>query len=161
MYRSHKKQSRYAIYAEILINKKKISMVLTHLDVFDETEDTRHSQMCEILKKWSSIDLIMGDFNSLRKNDYSKDEWLSIKSDDKDRHVITKYKVITEIEKFFTDSFVVCDTSPPKISVWSNRRVDYIYVNNDFDSELIGSYIYPTLISDHYPIYVDLMAYHE
>ncbi len=151
-----KMQSRYALHTDVLINKKKISIVLTHLDIYDETENTRHKQICEILNKWDEIDIIMGDLNSLRKDDYTQDEWSVIKNDDKKRCVIMKHKVTSEIEKKFTDSFILLDSLPPKVSVWSNRRVDYIYVNNKFDNKLVGSYMYPTLVSDHYPIYIDI-----
>lgn len=149
-------QARYAIRAKIKVSDKDIiSVVLVHLDVYDETEDTRHKQICKILKDYKNADIIMGDFNSLREQDYSENEWTEIKEDDVKRNVISQTKVISEIEKLFTDSFSITKAQSPKISVWSNRRVDYIYVNDSSLLKLHDSQIYPTLVSDHYPIYID------
>lgn len=129
----------------------------THLDVFDESGNLRCNQINIILKKLETENdkgkfIVTGDFNSLRKPDYNDEEWKHIENVDKKRGVKTITDVIPIIEKNnFIDSFVFCNV-PINISVWSKRRVDYIYGKN---IKFNKSAIYKRTFSDHYPIYAD------
>jgi len=148
---------RYAIKADILINNKIIKILGTHLDVYDETEELRLRQTKKIIENIDNSFLIFGDPNALRKKDYDKKTLDFIKESNEYRDVDTVYKVTNFLESNgFTDSFVKSVNTCPIVSVWSYRRVDYIYIGNEFNYKVIFSGIYPTLASDHYPIYCDI-----
>jgi endonuclease/exonuclease/phosphatase family metal-dependent hydrolase len=130
----------------------------THLDVFDESGDTRVRQI-EFLTEYlgnnfdkSSKIIVTGDFNSLRKADYSTKEWDNIVRIDEKRNVKTIQDVVPVIEKNkFKESFSSLDKKL-KVSVWSDRRVDYIYGKN---IKFKSSECYRSTASDHFPIYAD------
>lgn len=131
-------------------------IVGTHLDPFDETGELRIKQMSLILnylsKQTMQRFIVAGDFNSLRRDDYTESEWDSITQIDSERHVTTLTDCIPLIEKNnFVDASTYCGKSI-KVSVWANRRVDYIYGNN---VKFIQASELKTTHSDHYPIYAD------
>lgn len=136
-----------------------IILVGTHLDVFDESGKTRINQMNAILAEIETeINddkkiIVAGDFNSLRRADYNNSEWNAIVAIDKKRDVKSIEDVVTVLEKQkFVESFDACDVSI-KVSVWANRRVDYIYGKN---IEFAQSGVLKSTASDHYPIYCDI-----
>jgi endonuclease/exonuclease/phosphatase family metal-dependent hydrolase len=145
----------------IICRIKDFLVIGTHLDVFDESGKTRKEQMNLILqtiKKYQKEDyenyriIITGDFNSLKKSDYNTNEWKNIIDEDKKRNVDTVEDVVPLLEKSnYIDSFDHCKKSI-KVSVWSNRRVDYIFGKN---IDFVNSYVYKSTVSDHYPIYAD------
>jgi endonuclease/exonuclease/phosphatase family metal-dependent hydrolase len=156
-----KNQSRYGIAVSIKINESAnlLKIVGTHLDVYDETENTRKQQIDQIMKLIDHEYIILGDFNSLRQSDYSKHMWDRIVSDDLVRHVNTQNQVTHSIESNgWVDSFVICNKTPPTVSVWSMRRVDYIYIGQHTPHKIVDTNIHVTNISDHFPIYVDLLV---
>ena len=143
-------------------------IVGTHLDPFDETGSLRIKQMELILNylnrlnnlsqkkqsKESKIQrfIVAGDFNSLRRDDYTEAEWNQITQIDSERHVTTTTDCVPLIEKNnFIDASTYCGKSI-KVSVWANRRVDYIYGNN---VKFVQVSELKTTHSDHYPIYAD------
>ena len=143
---------RYAIIAKLQIHEP-IIIAVTHLDVYDETEQTRLNQIISItneLNKHNNFQIIlMGDFNSLRQKDYSSQEWNKIVSHDIKRNVTATTLVTDYLEthKFLTQNI--------QMSVWSMRRVDYIYTKNlKFNIQHCDTY--PTDVSDHYPVYIDI-----
>lgn len=147
---------RYAIKAHISINNKILKIVGTHLDVCDETESVRMRQIKKIVNQTDDEFLILGDLNSLRKYDYNKEHLKFITESNELRNVKTLYLVTDFLEScYFKDSFTFMNDYP-MISVWSCRRVDYIYVGNGFNHKIKFSNIYPTLVSDHYPVYCDI-----
>jgi exonuclease III len=148
-------QNRYAIACTIS-TPAIINLVLAHLDVYDETEDTRFKQALKIIDNIDDTYIFMGDLNSLRQKDYSTKQWKLIEETDKDRQVCSQTKVTNLIElNNFTDSFTKLNVSCPPVTVWSMRRVDYIFIGNKFKYTINGSYIYKTLVSDHFPMYID------
>lgn len=145
---------RYAIIAQLELDEV-IQLVVTHLDVFDETEETRLNQIKKIINNIDDMQtIIMGDFNSLRLKDYSEEEWHNIVMHDKKRDVIPMTKVTDCLKenKFKDGSYKL---NKINMSVWSMRRVDYIYVKK-LKYKIINYETYPTLISDHYPVYMDI-----
>lgn len=133
-------------------------VVNTHLDVFDSSGKTRLVQMRIILdslaKNNTNKKIVCGDFNSLRKNDYTTDEWNAIVKIDKKRKVDTIEDVIPLIEKSsFVDAFVACKV-PLKVTVWSARRIDYIYGNG---IDFVQCSVIKNTASDHYPIFTDVL----
>lgn len=151
-----KNLSRYAIKATISIESIEINILVTHLDVFDETEETRLKQMQIIFNEIDETYILLGDLNSLRKKDYDKTEWKDLKIESENRKIKIQHKVTTFIENNkFTDCFVKMNQSCPKVSVWSMRRVDYIYIGDLCPITVKQCGIYPTISSDHYPIFID------
>jgi len=144
---------RYAIYCYLNYHGKELEIIGCHLDVFDDTENTRLEQMKLIMansKKENTI--ILGDFNSLRQNDYSSLEWQDMVRIDKERNVESQTKLINYIESLgFIDSFVLGNEPTPKNTVWSKRRVDYIYIKSNLIKN-IKSNVYETYSSDHFPV---------
>lgn len=147
---------RYAIKAHISINNKILKIVGTHLDICDETESLRLRQIKKIVHETDDEFLILGDLNSLRKCDYDEKHLEFINKSNELRDIKTVY-LVTDFLKLccFKDSFSFLGNFPI-ISVWSCRRVDYIYVGNGFNHKIKSSNIYPTLVSDHYPVYCDI-----
>lgn len=151
------KYNRYCISCFTYIGKKKFQIMGCHLDVEDNSEMSRCKQMDIILDnvKYKNV-IILGDLNSLRKADYNKQEWKKIEQIDANRNVVPKTLLIQKVhENGFVDSFVRGKQPPPKISVWSNRRVDYIFVKSK-RIKSIKSHVLKTLVSDHYPVYADI-----
>ena len=152
-----KSQNRYATKATINVQNKNINILLTHLDVYDETEETRFNQIQLIMKNIDQSYILIGDLNSLRKSDYDEKEWDFLKNDCESRNIQIQNKVTTFIEnQNFIDVFCKINKNVPKVSVWSMRRVDYCYIGETFPYKIFNCGIYPTLVSDHYPIYVDI-----
>lgn len=152
-----KNQARYAILVSINVKGSIVKLAGAHLDVYDETEVTRLSQIKSILEHIDGEYLLMGDFNSLRKNDYSEEKWKQILFENKQRSVDTQTLVTDFIEKCsFVDSFVKLKKNIPTVTVWCMRRVDYIYVGNKFKYSLEDCVCHVTGISDHFPLYIDL-----
>ena len=151
------KYDRYCISCFTHIGAKKFQILGCHLDVEDQSEMSRCKQMDIILENvaYKNV-IILGDLNSLRKADYNKQEWKKIEQVDANRNVVSKTLLIQKVhENGFVDSFVRGKQAPPKISVWSNRRVDYIFVKSK-KIKRIRSHVLKTLVSDHYPIYADI-----
>lgn len=147
------KLHRYAIIANIDIGEQ-INVVVTHLDVYDESEQTRldqiHTIINELNKSTITQTIIMGDFNSLRFGDYSQDDWNRITTHDLKRNVTSMTLVTDYLEQ---QKFTTNDIS---MSVWANRRVDYIYTKK-LVHPITMCCTYPTDVSDHYPVYMDIL----
>lgn len=150
-------ENRYAIKATICVENTNINILLTHLDVWDETEETRLNQTKIIFREIDSSYILMGDLNSLRKADYDKEEWKTMTEESIFRQIEIQHKVTKFIENNkFIDCFIKINKICPKVSVWSMRRVDYIYIGNNFPHNLLNCDIFPTIASDHYPIFIDI-----
>lgn len=157
---------RNAILADIKFNEKIIGIAATHLDVYDETEMTRLSQINQIIKALEirdndkCLNIIMGDLNSVRSNDYEPFRWQEIINEDLDRGVDTQTLVMNNLNKYkYKDVFDLNTIEQPKPqnTVWSCRRVDYIMVkknNNNYSQ--IKAYISHHTESDHVPVVADI-----
>ncbi len=136
----------------------------TQLDVFDESAQTRMSQLTQIgrwlneQQKVETRQILMGDFNALRRDEISPWHRRRIERLDYLRGVQTKYREIPLLESYgFRDSFVQAGLHAPTSTVWSGRRVDYIF-SRDFPLRQSGAYLYFTDASDHIPLVVDVSA---
>jgi endonuclease/exonuclease/phosphatase family metal-dependent hydrolase len=125
--------------------------------------------------------LLLGDFNALRRADYADTRWAYFVEHDAKRGVfylfLSSFQLVTfEFfkvdalsyatslieENDFVDSFAINNVPSPQCTTWSARRVDYIYLNQNFKSQdsklkVVGSYIYHDTASDHIPVIVDLL----
>lgn len=144
---------RYAIVANIDIGEQ-INVIVTHLDVYDESEQTRLDQIkaivTELNKSPITKTIVMGDFNSLRFGDYSHEDWNRITTHDLKRNVTPMTLVTDYLEQQHFE------TRDINMSVWANRRVDYIYTKK-LNHSIIHHSTYPTNVSDHYPVYMDIL----
>lgn len=152
-----KNMNRYAIISTVLINDKEIKFAACHLDVFDESEKTRVEQIKQIINEINDEYILLGDMNSLRKKDYNLDEWNYLINDCKLRKTDAHTLVTDFIESNkFVDSWTLVNKSSPKISVWSMRRVDYIYIGKEFKHIINNCNLVFSDASDHFPLYMDL-----
>lgn len=126
---------------------KKFLYIVTHLDVFDESGEIRREELnllFQFIEKnypKNIPTILTGDFNCLKYEDYS----------DRDRPT-GDFDTIRKIEEYgFTDVF-----EGLKYSVWSGRRVDYVFVKN-FYREIDGTYVYYDDLSDHFALIVDIL----
>ncbi len=133
-------------------NNSIINIINVHLDVWDETENTRVEQVKELIKyskNLSGSTIICGDFNALWRDDYTDDEWEWISKNNKD--IPLQQKAVHLFDKAgYKESFAGGNM---KYSVWTSRRVDYMWYNGDISP--FNSNVYYTSESDHYPLVVD------
>ena len=101
--------------------------------------------------------IIMGDFNSLKKDDYTEEEWSHIINSNQKRYIKTM-TLVTDLmnENGYTDSFKWTKRGRENVSVWSMKRVDYIYFSKNYPHKVLNSFTIPTLISDHLPVVCDI-----
>lgn len=152
-----KKMNRYAIKATINIDDKKLNIIACHLDVFDETEETRKRQIMQILNEIDTTYLLFGDLNSLRKSDYTEKEWIEFEYDAMMRNTKANTLVTDLIEKNnFIDCWNFINKNSPKVTVWSMRRVDYMFVGKDFMHKINNCNLLIDSTSDHFPLYMDI-----
>jgi len=152
-----KKMNRYAIKATININDKELKIIACHLDVFDETEETRKKQILQILNEIDNSYLLLGDLNSLRKSDYTQEEWIEFEYNAIMRDTKANTLVTDLIEKNnFIDCWNFINKNPPKVTVWSMRRVDYMFVGKDFMHKINNCNLLIDSTSDHFPLYMDI-----
>ncbi len=151
LYIPDKVERRSAIISKIVLpDQQEILLVVTHLDAYDKTGETRRKQIQMIMNKIGKCKIpiiIMGDFNCLRRDDYIDEEreWIGVNSPGG-----LDYETVDLIEsRGFKDLF-----GNLKYSVWSGRRVDYVFVKN-FNRTIEGTYLYYDDISDHISLIVD------
>lgn len=151
-------QNRYAIIGKIKINKKILNIIVTHLDVFDETGETRKKQAHQIIDKLNINEnyILLGDFNSLKQDDYEEKQWINIVKDDNKRGVDTICDTIPIFEKNnFVDCFSKKSCEHYNNTVWSNRRVDYIMVKQN-NIKIDKCFVLHATESDHCPVVMDI-----
>jgi len=142
--------ARHAVKITITFKGVEIDIIGTHLDVFDSTEKTRIKQVQQILNMITNKNtIIAGDFNAIKENDYTKNEmeWIA-------------KNTLGECHVEATDLLqtVLCDTfGSLKYSVWTGRRVDYIWITKDCNIKVMNNQVYYSIESDHFPILTDLI----
>jgi endonuclease/exonuclease/phosphatase family metal-dependent hydrolase len=127
------------------------------LDVFDDSGETRLKEIDEVIAYLDQNatgvpTIVMGDFNSLKKDDYldKEIEWLSLNNQNYplDFQVVDRMESAGFHEVFGKGMF--------KYSVWSARRIDFIFIRNIDLSRIVSTGVMYTPASDHLPIFVDL-----
>ena len=144
-------EARSAVIGKLALG---IVVCVVHLDVGDRTGDTRRHQISTVMKYLDerypdSPKMMIGDFNCLRHGDYTDDDlvWINDNSPDTADYDTTKL-----IEKNgYRDLFA----GECKYSVWTGRRVDYMFVK-DFSYDIVDARVVYTPASDHLPLFVDL-----
>jgi endonuclease/exonuclease/phosphatase family metal-dependent hydrolase len=153
-----KKQTRYCIHIEFSSKKlNKVHLFVTHLDAFDNTENTRYAQMKKILTFMNEKpSLLLGDLNSLNRPDYSESEWKAIIKSDEERKVETQTWVT---ELLAEQGYVDHVQKPNTVSCWTNRRVDYCLTraaDSDKTFQVVQCQFIKCLASDHFPLITDI-----
>jgi len=163
-----KKQQRGFVNMRIqLPNNKAVSVYGTHLDVYDESENTRLAEIQELIEftkqdKNQNI-IVTADFNAVRKQDYQykindKLVWDLVNKSNKSRFGInTPTKALDELaSESFVDSFTKSTIPGPKFTVWSGTVVDFIFLNKNWNLPISGCYVMYTSESDHIPVIMDV-----
>lgn len=147
-------EQRCAVFTTTNINGIPFVFASIHLDVFDDTNNTRMIQCKKILdyvgEKYNGYCVVLcGDFNCMQCSDYTKDEvgWLNKNSTGID---------FDTVEYIRSRGFIDV-TGTIKYSVWTGRRVDYIFMKKEDASRFkVDAYVYYSDSSDHFPIIVDI-----
>ena len=152
---------RYCLVTTIQIRNKKINIFNTHLDVYDNSERLRLKQIKIVLNEIdsypSSFNILAGDLNSLKIEDYTIDYYNEIKK--KPQYLPKKYLVIPLLEKLLFDTKNLdrnTDKMKNLITTWCLKKVDYIYINKKLNTKF-G--IISDTSSDHFLIYSDITIF--
>lgn len=147
----------------IRINQQvSFTLMNTHLDVYDHTERIRLGQVQELISDPAALGnnvMLCGDFNSVRRADYTPDVWQAVKNDACGRIGLSELptSVLDYLKRVgFTDSFSFKGVPGPKFTVWNGTTIDFIMLKN-WQIPLAGCYVYyMPYASDHLPVIVDL-----
>ena len=142
------------------------------LDVWDETGETRISQFEEVNEHMKASNhtnvCCLGDFNALRRSDYTPQHWNWMVSRDRKRNVKTVYNTMEYAidELKWRDSF---EESPnfqgkkkaknfamPCVTSWPLRRIDFALLSPQFALNVVNTMIVYEATSDHLPIAMDI-----
>jgi len=161
---SQRPDPRSYIYAEFTLpHNKTITILTTHLDVWDETETIRTAQIREILDvlQHNTSDLIVigADFNAVRKKDYPQKLWETIKQGRLGDNIVTHTEALETLEAAgFVDSFTGNMQKTPQFTVWAGITIDFLFLKNkNFGDLQTKSYVYYTAASDHIPVVMDIL----
>lgn len=152
---------RYLLVSKIKIGNRIFNILNTHLDAFDNSELSRLKQLNVIINEIKKINqnenmILAGDFNSLKLKDYTQDYFNYLLQQPKYIPPLKNIKVIDTIEQYLYDTKYL-DREQQHIkndfSVWSLRRVDYIFINKQIP---VKFNINKNASSDHNLIYCDI-----
>mmetsp|Transcript_2061 Transcript_2061/g.2357 ORF Transcript_2061/g.2357 Transcript_2061/m.2357 type:complete len:349 (-) Transcript_2061:117-1163(-) len=156
----------------------KICIIGTHLDVFDETGETRCNQLEQILSyvknTISTVDqtesrniCCIGDMNAIHRSDYSRSHWEWIVDQDEKRMVKTTTNAMDLMygKEGWLDAFDITENIQggpklsgikPAVSVWSMRKVDHLMLVPDWNLPVKNAMILYNPASDHLPVAMDV-----
>jgi len=155
------KEGRIGCIAIVKIsNTVAFTIVNTHLDVWDDSGKTRKKQLNKIINYLDKDDsiIIMGDFNTIRKEDYSKEylNWLSANKSGRGNLYKAQQIDFDTLDILNNNGYKdITDSTNDMISIttWSGKRVDYMYTKN---IDVKKSFVLPIDLSDHFPLIGDL-----
>jgi len=154
---------RLCIETKVQLLDITITLIGLHLDVWDDTEDTRQAELSQILNLLitQSVEpnhILLGDFNSIRRKDYTEEKWTSMVEHDKRRDVETVHKVTDRLEsRGYVECFTKAGLPVPQCTTWNGRRIDFIYLSPAWQYGIGGCYIYHDASSDHLPVLCDFL----
>lgn len=134
-----------------------------HLDVYDQTGEERRRELETLMKSITELTkldepvLVCGDFNAIRRKDYSEQEWSNIVIADTARDIQTCSELEIMENNGFESAFldIANDRRFANGTAWSGRVVDFIFVRNLKD-KIRHTHVIPTNLSDHLMIGVDI-----
>lgn len=150
---------------------KGIIAVSVHLDAFDYSGMARRIQLKHLIsylnpKQLKSLSpgfkitndtpiIIMGDFNSLKREDYIESEWDWLNDNNQGFNLDDETIKLIE-DAGYEDVFHVQNPCCLKSSTWSSRRIDYIFIKGIPKESILHTYAYYSDDSDHIPLIVDI-----
>lgn len=148
-----------------LPHNKHITIVGTHLDVWDNTGHKRVLEVQELINVFqqNSNTIIAGDFNAVRKQDYTYRvngilAWQLLNEAHMQRvgcPIATQALALLETHGF-VDCFTHINTQPPAFTAWSGTIVDFLFINKKSDFTIAGCWSYYCGHSDHCPQVMDI-----
>lgn len=139
-----------------------------HLDVYDKDDSIRTENIRAVMNDASQHDckhvLILGDFNTLREDDYEAqpDRLSRIKKNYTNAGQTWKFNVVNVLRKHgYHDVFQLCPSKQiPPFTAWNMTRVDFIFANEALMEKWQGQstttpFVYVTQSSDHLPVVLD------
>lgn len=141
-------EPRVCLEAQIEINGKEYTFMVTHLDHMKN--EVRIEQSEDIIKAVGDVQgpiILMGDFNCLPPGEDDSSEWAQ------------KTKPVALVLAEFEDSFLLAPKGPAGTSR-SGRRIDYIFVSSDLASKVKSCEVIRTALtdvaSDHKPVIAEI-----
>ncbi|MCD6395348.1 MAG: endonuclease/exonuclease/phosphatase family protein, partial [Planctomycetes bacterium] len=141
-------EPRVCIEAQIEINGKEYTFMVTHLDHMKN--EVRIEQAEDIIKAVGNVQgpiILMGDFNCLPPGENSSDEWTR------------KTKPVGLVIEKFADSFLLAPKGSPG-TIRGDRRIDYIFVSPDLAGKVKFCRVIRTpltdVASDHRPVIAEI-----
>lgn len=150
-------EGRCAVVADIELFPGKIIRVYGfHLDAFDSTEQVRLNQIQQIVTDATSSPyptLLAGDYNSVRRKDYTNDEWTILSYQ-------WKTSLRTDVTDFlekngFKTSFDKAKLTNPKYTGTRGLTIDFLYLGSNWTFPVKTSFVYHDASSDHIPVLLD------
>lgn len=150
-----------------LPNGKTIDVYATHLDVFDDSGETRLNQIKKLVgdinQRGNRKNILIGaDFNENREKDYQyqvdgKLVWNLLVDEHEARGINPVPVAVSQhLENSgFKDSFSYEQIPAPKFTVWTGTVVDFLYLKN-WNLEIDGCYVLYNAASDHLPVIMDI-----
>jgi len=150
--------------AQIIRIDNAITVVNLHLDVWDRTGQTRVRQLQTVLrtldndirvntKKTDRI-VIVGDLNAVATpRDNALAKWIDANqmARQEDERLNESKTLASLAHAGFIDAAANID-----VSVWTGRRVDHVWIRGFSPDVVQRAFVWPTTVSDHLPLVVDL-----
>jgi endonuclease/exonuclease/phosphatase family metal-dependent hydrolase len=144
--------------------KANLWVINLQLDVSDVTGKTRIAESQRVLDYInenvppSDFVVVMGDFNSVRQQDYTPKHWKWLQDVAMGRYGSGQDTSVAHLfEKAdYREAADIFGIRIP-ISVWSGKRVDFMFLSHHFQRKHIYNFsISPSSVSDHAPLVLDL-----
>jgi endonuclease/exonuclease/phosphatase family metal-dependent hydrolase len=144
--------------------KAHLWVINLQLDVYDVTGKTRIAESQRVLDYINSnipnqdFVVVMGDFNSVRHQDYTPKHWKWLQKVAMSRDGRGQDTSVAELfsKSGFREAADILEIRIP-VSVWSGKRVDFMFLSQRFQKHHIQSFaIDPQNLSDHAPLVLDL-----
>ena len=142
-----KQRSKGCLHAKI----NGVHIYNLHLDV--KSEETRLKQIRHVFKyiKLNENCIVVGDFNSLNKNDYSPKKYLDMIVK-KRAYIPNKHLVINYVKKYMYDGIAYTNAKQITTS-FHNVRCDYVFISRSMINSNNKLFILNNIrFSDHFPI---------
>jgi endonuclease/exonuclease/phosphatase family metal-dependent hydrolase len=140
----------------VLLKTPYFNLNVTHLDVISEEVRLKQYEKMLKLMDHKKPNIFMGDFNSLRFEDYSTENWRKIEKVRKEKNwELPQTDLIREVEKSFYDVWSTSTDQEVSGTCRFNTRIDYIFISkeNNFKIQEFKKIVNDE-ISDHYPLFM-------
>lgn len=155
---------------------KTCSFYATHLDAFDDSEQVRFEQIKELALVMQADEsdhvILAGDLNSVRREDYTEEQWNLIEQDNAQRlnsfskMKLNSGKTPTRVmdylkEHGFVDCFTKKNMQVPQFTTWSGTTIDFMMIKDKYEDKPLlidDCAVYYSSASDHIPVIADFKA---